>query len=225
MATTHLGNLSLKGDLAVAGDADVAGDAQIGGDAAVDGDATVTGTLTAGALQLSSPVWTDLDFPLIVRTTGPNIPVLTAISGNITAPQWQVNDYIVCEGQELVHTWEEGSTIYWHMHLLTNGEEATAKYVAFEVEWCIANAFEPLVTPAVIQSGDLEIPANTPDKTMLILSLAESDLTGYRIGAHIWPRLKRVAATGDAPADDPWATMLQAHIRNNTLGSSAISSK
>ena len=213
--TSHFTGVSVKNDAAV------------GGDATVAGDATVGGTLTTAKLVLSEPAWTDLDFPIIIRTTGPNIPTLEAMDsgGNILAPQWAINDYTVCEGQELVHSWQEGTTISWHLHVLTNGLEATAKYLAFEVEWVIANVNGQLSDTATIESGDLEIAASTPTKTMLIFSIGTTDLTGYRIGSHIWARLKRVAATGDAPTANPWCTMMQAHIQNNTLGSAAVSSK
>ena len=231
--TSHFTGVSVKNDVAVGGDAavtgnaSVTGDVAVGGGATVVGDATVSGTLTAKKLVLSDPVWLDLDFPIIIRTTGPNIPTLEAMDsgGNILAPQWSVNDFTVCEGQELVHSWQQGSTIYWHAHVLTNGLEAVDKYIAFEIEWVIANVNGQLSTTATIESGDLTIPADTPDRTMLLFSLGTSDLTGYRIGGHIWPRLKRVAATGDAPTDDPWCTMLQAHLQHDTLGSDEISSK
>ena len=176
-------------------------------------------------LRGSATVWQDLDFPLIIRTTGPNTPELVTCVGNITIPQWSVNDYLVIEGQELVHGWKEGSTANWHIHLITNGLEGSAKYVAFEVEWAIANVLGVLTAQTTIQSGDLEIPANTTDKTMLLFSLGQTTLTGYRIGGHIFARLKRVAASGTAPAADPWVSMLQAHIECNTLGSREIASK
>ena len=93
-------------------------------------------------LRGSATVWQDLDVPLIIRTTGPNTPELVTCVGNITIPQWSVNDYLVIEGQELVHGWKEGSTANWHIHLITNGLEGSAKYVAFEVEWAIATRFQ-----------------------------------------------------------------------------------
>jgi hypothetical protein len=70
-------------------------------------------------------VWQDVDFPIIIRTTGANIPTLVALQGNVTAPQWGVNDFSVCEAQELIHAWKEGSEIQWHVHLVTNGLDAT----------------------------------------------------------------------------------------------------
>ena len=36
--------------------------------------------------------WQDIDFPIIVRTTGVGIPTLETLVTGITAPQWQVGD-------------------------------------------------------------------------------------------------------------------------------------
>jgi len=55
----------------------------------------------------TASTWQDIDFPIIIRITGANIPTLQTIHGNITMPQWAVNDYNVCESQEFVHQWKE----------------------------------------------------------------------------------------------------------------------
>lgn len=77
----------------------------------------------------TAATWQDIDFPIIIRTTGTNIPTLQPIQGNVTVPQWGVNDFNVCEGQELVHGWKEGSTMYWHCHVITNGTDVTDRYL------------------------------------------------------------------------------------------------
>lgn len=170
-------------------------------------------------------VWVDLDFPIIVRTTGPGIPVLTTLQGNLTAPQWGVNDVNMCDGQELIHSWLEGSTLYFHIHVITNGSDGTNRYVAFEVEHAFADLNGVLSAAATISSGDLLIPANTTTKTHILMSIGTLALTSQHIGCHIYTRLKRVSASGTAPSGDPWVTMLQAHIKCNSLGSLQIGSK
>jgi hypothetical protein len=168
--------------------------------------------------------WTDVDFPIIIRTTGPNIPTLVAINGNITMPQWAVNDFNVCESQELIHSWKEGSRLYWHLHLNTNGVDATNRFVRFEVEYGYADGHGQWVFPAVINTGDLLIPANTPSRTMMIMSLG--DFIGpQKIQGHVVARLRRVASAGAAPTNNPWIPMLQLHIQLDTLGSRNIGSK
>jgi hypothetical protein len=181
-----------------------------------------------GFLQLSgdATAWTDIDFPIIIRTTGPGIPSLTTLNGNITMPQWAVNDYNICESQEFVHSWEEGTACYWHIHLTTNGLDATNRYVRFNLEYGYNNGHDTVWTfPAVVDTGDLLIPANTTDKTMLILSLTNFTPVSAKIGGHVVARLARIASAGTAPTGNPWIPMMQLHIKNNSIGSRAIGTK
>jgi hypothetical protein len=174
-----------------------------------------------------STQWVDIDFPIIPRTTGTNIANYTAIDagGLITLPQWGVNDYHVCDGRELVHGWKEGSTIQWHIHMYTNGQEGSNKYVKWELIWGIAGINGVWTDMSTITTADILIAAGTATKTHKISELGTVALTGYGIGAHIHPRLKRVTASGAAPAADPWCAMLQAHIECDTLGSSQMTAK
>jgi len=169
--------------------------------------------------------WRDIDFPIIIRTTGVGIPTLVALNGNLLLPQWAVNDYNVSESQEFVHEWKEGSTCYWHLHLTTNGVDITNRYVRFEIEYGYVTPNGQWAFPATIDSGDLLIPANTPTKTMFILSLGSFTPTGTRIGGHCVARLKRIASTGTAPTNNCWIPMLQQHIICDSAGSRNISSK
>ncbi len=191
-----------------------------GGVLAVDGAVKII-----GSLQYVTPQWQDIDFPIIIRTTGTGIPTLETLQGNMTAPRWQVNDYNVCEGQELIHSYQEGTPLYWHVHLVTNGLEATPAYVRFEIEYTWVNINGTLSANVTLNSGDLEIPANTPNRTMLLMSLGNFTPSGGKIGSHVWSRLKRVASTGAAPSADPFVTMLQAHVKVDTLGSTSIGVK
>lgn len=168
--------------------------------------------------------WVDIDFPIIIRTTGAGIPSLATINGNITMPQWQVNDFNVCECQEMIHSWKEGSTLYWHLHLTTNGLDATDRYVRFELEYGYADVSGQWVFPAIVTTPDILIPANTPTKTMMIMNIANFT-PAIKIGAHAVARLKRVASVGAAPTSNPWIPMLQMHIQLDTLGSRNIGSK
>lgn len=173
--------------------------------------------------------WVDIDFPIIIRTTGPNIPVLTAVRGNITAPQWSVGDFSVCEGQEMIHGYKEETPIQWHIHTITAGTDVDDRFIAFEVEWFYAKPSQQLSgggTNFTTTSGDLLIPANTPDRTQLQFNIgAPQDMTGVGIATHVYARLARVAASGTAPTADPFCTMLQVHIECDTLGSREITTK
>ena len=180
------------------------------------------GTMVAIGLART---WVDIDFPILIRTTGANIPTLQTLKGNITVPRWSVNDFNVCEGQELIHAWLEGSTIYWHVHVISNGLDATNRYLRFEIEWVFANIGDVLSATITDTSVDLLIPANTTDRTHLIFSIANRLMTGNRIGTHVYARLRRVAAVGAAPTNDPFCSMLQLHVETDTTGSRQIATK
>jgi hypothetical protein len=174
-----------------------------------DGTVKFNGTAT---------VWKDIDFPIIIRTTGANIPALTTVQGNITAPQWEVNDLNVCEGQEFIHEWKEGSAVRWHLHMLTNGLDASNRYVKWEVEWFWVKP-NNAISATDTQSYEFEIPANTPNKTMFIVPIYQWTPTNGVIGGHCYARLRRIASTGAAPTNNPWCTMLQLHVECDTSGS------
>lgn len=191
-------------------------------------DANYTAVEPQGFVEYNGEAgyWVDIDFPIIIRTTGAGIPSLATLSGNITCPQWQVNDFNVCESQELIHAWQEGSTCYWHIHLTTNGSDVDNRYVRFEIEYGYNNGQGTAWTfPPAADSGDLLIPAGTADRTMYILSLANFTPASAKIGGHVIARLKRIASAGTAPTSDPFIPMLQMHVLCNTAGSREVASK
>lgn len=169
--------------------------------------------------------WQDIDFPIIIRTTGAGIPTLEVVNGNLTLPQWQVGDFNQCESQELVHQWKGGSDVFFHIHLTTNGADTNNRYVRFEIEYGYVTPGGAWIFPTTMDSGDLLIPANTTNKTMFIFPLGSFTPTGSKIGGHVTARLKRIAATGTAPTNNPWVAMLQLHILCDSIGSREISSK
>jgi len=168
--------------------------------------------------------WRDIDFPILIRTTGVGIPTLTTFNGNLTMPAWAVNDFNQCESQEFVHEWKEGSTCYWHLHLTTNGLDVDNRYVRVELEYAYSSS-GTWTFPAVFTSADILIPANTPSKTQIIIPITSFTPTGSKIGDHCIARLKRVAATGTAPSNNCWIPMLQMHIICDSLGSRSIATK
>lgn len=175
--------------------------------------------------RLENDEWVDIDHPIIIRTTGVGIPTLATLNGNITMPRWQVGDVNVCESQEFVHAWKEGTECQWHVHLTTNGLDGTDRYVKFTLEYGYVDVGGAWTFPALLTSPELLIPANTPDRTMLIFELGRFTPSSLNIGAHSVARLQRVAAVGAAPTNDPFVAMLQAHVQVNTLGSRTISAK
>jgi hypothetical protein len=173
--------------------------------------------------------WVDVDFPIVARNAAVGQPTPTTLVGNITAPNWALNDYSVCEGQELIHPWAVGTALYWHLHMITNGEEGVDKYTRWELEYHYVSFNQQIVSPAIITTADILIPANTPTKTHRLVSLGNF-IPDANIGTQVYARLKRVATTDPggatpAPTANPWVTMLQMHVLCNTLGSRQITSK
>ena len=175
----------------------------------------------------AATVWQDIDFPIIIRTTGPNIPALVTLQGNIPAPQWAINDHNPCEAQELIHGWKEGSQSQWHVHVVTNGLDATDRWLNWEVEWFWGRTGGALSATTTTTTECL-IPANTPTKTPLIFEISRPTLTGAKIGDHVWARLRRIATTTPgrtAPTGNPWCSMLQMHVECDTVASRNMTSK
>jgi len=179
------------------------------------------------AIQLTGDAtyWRDIDFPIIVRTKAAGIPTLATLNGNIIMPQWEVNDVNTCESQEFVHEWKEGSAVYLHIHLTTNGSNVDNRYVRFTVEYGYVSPGGAWVFPSVMDSGDILIAANTPTKSMRIISIGSFTPANTSIGGHAVAILKRIASTGTAPSANPWVSMLQMHIECDALGSRSISDK
>ena len=169
-------------------------------------------------------LYADIDFPIIIRTIGPGQPILTTFNGNLLMPQWKVGDFNMCESQELIHEWKEGTQVNWHLHYTTNGTDATDRYVKFELEY--AYTINGTWTfPSIFTTDDILIPANTPDKTQIIMPITTFTPSDSKISDHILPRLKRVASAGAAPSGDPWIPMLQVHILKDSVGSREIGTK
>ena len=174
----------------------------------------------------AATIWKDIDFPIIIRTTGANKPVLTTIQGNLTMPLWLVNDYNVCETQELVHEWKEGSAGYWHCHIITSAAQATDAYTKWEIEYLILPESGTMAgSNTTVSSGDVLIPAGTAAGSHFLVPIHIHDLTGFKIADHIKARLKRVASAGATPTGGVFCEMLQMHIECDTVGSRLISTK
>ena len=172
----------------------------------------------------AATVFVDIDFPIIIRNTGANIPTLTTFNGNLIMPQWEVDDFNMCESKEFIHGWKEGSACNIHIHLNTNGTNTDNRYVKFNVEYAYSEA-GVWIFPAAVTTADILIPANTPTKKQLIIPLVTFTPTNSKIGDHCLIRLRRVASTGNAPSANPWIPMVQLHVECDTVGSRTISDK
>lgn len=174
----------------------------------------------------SSTVWRDIDFPIVARTAQAGQPTPTTLSGNIVVPTWAVGDFSMCEGQEIVHSWLEGSPWYWHIHMITNGTEAVDKYVRFQIEFIYATQGAVISDVVTLTGDDILIPANTPDRYHRFYSLhMYQPPAEVKIATQVYARLQRIASIGNAPVGDPFVPMLQIHIECDTVGSREIGNK
>ena len=162
--------------------------------------------------------YVDIDFPIIIRTTGGGRPSFATLTGDLTAPQWAVGNWLQIEGQEIVHGYKEGTPIQWHAHVLTGGVDVVDRYFRLEVKWAWVNAFGQLSAQITTTSPDLLIPANTGDRTMIPVVIDLVDMPTMEFGAHTWARLERVAAVGTAPTADIFLSMLQLHVDTDKYG-------
>jgi hypothetical protein len=188
------------------------------------GTTTNYGQLDANGLRLygSATQYNDIDFPLIVKTTGANLPTRTAIAGNVFGYIYAVNDCLDIDSTELHHGAKAGSTLSkFHVHIVTNGLDTTARYVRFTFEYLHAN-FGGVMAGATVGAIDLLIPANTPDRTHLIFDIG--DYTNLNAGSQIVGRFCRVAATGAAPTNNPFVLKFQLHSEFDKLGTNNITS-
>lgn len=175
---------------------------------------------TEKTVKLTQSVWDDISpIPILnTRLGGANQPSLTNLVGNIQQFTFGVGDYIY-GAYEIPHTYKEGTDLDIHVHWVSNGLEATEKFVKWEFEYSIANVDGTFGTATVISSEN-SIPANTTNRTHFYSDInGVVSGTGLLIGAYILYRFRRIASTGAAPANNPFAIALGVHIEMDTLGS------
>lgn len=206
--------------------------APVGEEAARFGDGTNRSAFERdGTLRFdgNATVFNDIFLPLDPKTTGAGKPTLRVFSGAINQYTMAVNDVTEIGAAEFLHDWKEGTPIEIHVHWATNGVDATARAVKWEVSYTWANRVgngAPEAFPAAtVRSAETAIPANTVDKTHFRTSVTTFTPSGGKIGANIVMALKRIASTGTAPTNDPWVFMVGIHYEIDTIGSRTISAK
>ena len=171
-------------------------------------------------------VWNDLPPNPIVRSRNPasNNPTLATFKGAIDQYTFAVDDY-VADNFEVLHEYKEGTDLYVHIHWSNNGTEATDKFVRWQFEYTIANAYGVFGDVATLTTDDIKIPADTADRTHLVNNIGVVSGDDLKIGAVIAYNIKRVAATGTAPSSNPFGLQVAAHIEMDTMGSRLVFTK
>lgn len=174
----------------------------------------------------TATVYDDLVCPLFVARTGTsNVPIWTALVGNINAYSFAVNDWLEFS-TELLHSYKEGSNLEIHVHWAINGSNVDDRYVKWEVEYSIANTNGGTFGSSTVIANETKILANTATKTNMYTSVGTISGTGLTIGAQLMLRLRRIAAVGgSAPSANPYAVNVGIHYEKDTVGSRQISTK
>lgn len=176
--------------------------------------------------------WNDWNLSISgAKVPAANSPTWNALVGNLYAYQFAVNDYLYMESQEFLHDWAEGTDIHIHLHWVTGGlNDATVRGVKWEAEYSVCNTLEAAFggstfTSATVVSSESSIAANEPNRTHRISSIGVIPGANYRIGSQIVMRLRRIAATGTAPAANPFAISFGLHYQSDTPGSRSVATK
>lgn len=171
-----------------------------------------------------SAMYDDMNFPFSTgRVSQANFPQWSLMLAPFYAYTFAVNDYIQVAAQEFPHQWDQGTPAELHVHMITNGTNVDARYVKHRVQVTWANAYSPgdmsAYTTVHTFDSEIEIPANTPNRTHLVHSVGTLDMTGGRIGAYLGLHYTRIAASGTAPTSNPFVIAVGVHIKKNTIGS------
>ena len=200
------------------------------------GDGTNNSVFEAdGTLRLdgTATVFDDIYIPISTgKIAGANYPAWASFTANTSAYTFAVNDYIDLAPIEITHAWKEASAIELHVHWATNGNnDATArgvKWALYEAHANMENAGGTIVFAETTQTqaSDTVIAANEVSLTHKYSTVTASfSMTGFKIGTCMNLRLKRVTATGTAPANNPFVLMVGIHFEKDTIGSRTATSK
>ena len=177
----------------------------------------------------SARQYNDLQFPTSVgKLPGANAPTWEALTTNTSEYSFTVNDYIDLQASELIHSWDEGTKLDFHVHMTikTLQNSGANRYAKFTLYVSYADADNSVWTEAGAISGEKTIPNGAAALTNYYLDIGDITLTGYHIGGQVKVRVKRVAATGGTEyTGNVFVTQVGAHILCDTIGSRSESSK
>lgn len=177
-------------------------------------------------------VWNDWNF----SSSAARVPVVggpdfNTFVGNTEQPQFKINDALQFGAQEMLHDWAEGTPLHIHCHWATGGtNDATPRGVKWEAEITVANtdfngvALYQFPSTTVI-SAESTIPALAPDRSSFGTSIGIMTMANLKIGSQMVIRLRRIAASGTAPVDNPFLLSFGIHYQKDTLGSRSIAAK
>jgi hypothetical protein len=183
---------------------------------------------TDKTIVLNESVWDDLQFLISGGKIPPsNYPDWdTSFTTNTGEYKFEVNDYIDLAGNEMPHTYKQGTTIKPHLHLALDGANSSGsdQYAKFTLYIAYADANE--VWTETSKTAEITIPTGTADLTHLFLDMGDLTFTNQLIGCQIKLRLKRIAATGGTEYPNHiFVTQVGIHHEIDTMGSRGVATK
>lgn len=171
--------------------------------------------------------YNDLQFSIESGKVGAaNQPNWEALTTNIYAYSFDVDDYIDLGANEIPHWWKEGTNGDIHLHLAIKSTNATGanRFAKFTVYVAYADTTE--VWTETSFTAEYTIPNGTVALTHKYLDIGDFVLTNQLIGCQVKIRVKRIAATGGTEyADSVFITQCGVHLQQDTLGSRTEATK
>lgn len=189
--------------------------------------------ITCGAnktIELQNSVYDDMQFAIDTGVVpGANNPTWEALTTNVYAYSFDVDDYIDVQCNEPPHKWAESTDGELHLHLSpkTGNSTGSDRFAQFTIYIAAVNSDGSDTWSETNQTAELTIPNGTSALTGFYLTFGTNlDLSSYNLATQIKIRVKRIAATGGTEfADNVFVTQCGCHLQQNTLGSRTASTK
>lgn len=159
--------------------------------------------------------------PVVGARLGSTAPTLATFVTDIEQFTFDAsNDYII-GAVEFTHGYAPGTTFEAHVHWAQNGANGTgsSRYVRFQMKYSILHIGAVAGAQQTINTGELNIPNGSADRTYYLSTLGEISGAGLSIGDYIVFRFERIAAVGTAPAADPFVIAVGFHAIMDSSGS------
>jgi hypothetical protein len=182
----------------------------------VGGALDVTGTFNVRPGQNGE--WRDLITPLRTPTSGPSIPVLTAVgSGVIRHPVWAINDQLWTDWH-IQHDYALGTDVLMHMHWYTSGTSVAVVRWEFTFYHAKGNNqanFDFGGAGVVVTSQEA---AHGTAYRHMITEAGPITITGLEPDSMLCTRIRRVTNGGVDNADTVFGFQADLHYQATSIG-------
>jgi hypothetical protein len=152
---------------------------------------------TDGTLQFNgaATVWNDIQFEISSgRVPAVNAPTFSVFTTNTKEFQFDVDDYIDLNSEELAHGWKEGTEGEFHLHVALDSGNTSGgnEYAKFTLYIAYVNSSSVWTETSLTQ--ELTIPDGSAALTAFYLDMGNVSFTGLEIGTQVKCRIERIAA-------------------------------